>query len=66
MIKEICAALLEADVNVKLVGNLRKSIRGSVNFKDMAPGLNKKRIIQKARPPDSTSHVSSLTYTGCV
>lgn len=48
MIKEICAALLEADVNVKLVGNLRKSIRGSVNFKEMAPGLNKKRIIQKA------------------
>ncbi len=47
MLKEICSALLEADVNVKLVGSLRKSIKGSVNFKDLAPGVNKKRIIQK-------------------
>ncbi|RKF55686.1 Signal recognition particle 54 kDa protein-like protein [Golovinomyces cichoracearum] len=47
MIKEICAALLEADVNVKLVGNLRKSIKSTVNFKDLAPGVNKKRVIQK-------------------
>ncbi|KAI9847923.1 MAG: Signal recognition particle [Sclerophora amabilis] len=48
MIKEICSALLEADVNVKLVGNLRKSIKQAVNFKDLAPGVNKKRLIQKA------------------
>jgi signal recognition particle GTPase len=48
MIKEICSALLEADVNVKLVGNLRKSIKASVNFKELAPGVNKKRLIQKA------------------
>lgn len=48
MIKEICAALLEADVNVKLVGNLRKSIKNTVNFKDLSPGVNKKRLIQKA------------------
>ncbi|KAI9802374.1 MAG: Signal recognition particle [Piccolia ochrophora] len=48
MVKEICSALLEADVNVKLVGNLRKSIKGSVNFKDLAPGVNKKRLIQKS------------------
>ncbi|POS84830.1 signal recognition particle protein SRP54 [Erysiphe pulchra] len=48
MIKEICAALLEADVNVRLVGNLRKSIKATVNFKDLAPGVNKKRLIQKA------------------
>jgi len=47
MIKEICAALLEADVNVKLVGNLRKSIKATVNFKELAPGINKKRLIQK-------------------
>ncbi|KAI9777245.1 MAG: Signal recognition particle [Geoglossum umbratile] len=47
MIKEICAALLEADVNVKLVGNLRKSIKQTVNFKELAPGVNKKRLIQK-------------------
>lgn len=49
MVKEICAALLEADVNVKLVGSLRKSIKASVNLKDLAPGVNKKRLIQKVR-----------------
>ena len=48
MIKEICAALLEADVNVKLVGTLRKSIKATVNFKDLPPAVNKKRLIQKA------------------
>lgn len=48
MIKEICSALLEADVNVRLVGNLRKSIKASVNFKELAPGVNKKRLIQKS------------------
>ena len=48
MIKEICAALLEADVNVKLVGTLRKSIKATVNFKDIPPAVNKKRLIQKA------------------
>ncbi|KZF20297.1 signal recognition particle protein [Xylona heveae TC161] len=48
MIKEICSALLEADVNVKLVGTLRKSIKQSVNFKELPAGVNKKRIIQKA------------------
>jgi len=35
-------------VNVKLVGNLRKSIKQAVNFKELAPGVNKKRLIQKA------------------
>ncbi|EGX52715.1 Signal recognition particle [Orbilia oligospora] len=48
MIKEIGNALVEADVNVKLVANLRKSIRQTVNFKDLGQGVNKKRIIQKA------------------
>lgn len=27
MLKELCAALLESDVNVKLVANLRKNIK---------------------------------------
>ncbi|KAJ4115035.1 Signal recognition particle [Fusarium oxysporum] len=37
MLKEICAALLEADVNVRLVGQLRKSIKSTVNFKELPP-----------------------------
>lgn len=48
MLKEICSALLEADVNVKLVGNLRKSIKATVNFSNLPPHTNKKRLIQKA------------------
>jgi signal recognition particle subunit SRP54 len=47
MIKEICNALIEADVNIKLVASLRKSIRSTVNFKDIASGVNKKKLIQK-------------------
>ena len=48
MLKEICAALLSADVNVKLVGSLRKSIKQAVNFSSLPPATNKKRLIQKA------------------
>ncbi|KAJ5995224.1 hypothetical protein N7481_002201 [Penicillium waksmanii] len=47
MLKEICAALLSADVNVKLVQTLRKSIKSSVNFSQIPAATNKKRLIQK-------------------
>jgi signal recognition particle subunit SRP54 len=58
MVREICNALMESDVNIKLVSGLRKSIKGSVKFKDIAPGVNKKRLIQKVdetTPFDSPS-----------
>lgn len=48
MIKEISNALIEADVNIKLVSTLRKSIKSSVKFNDLPAHANKKRIIQKA------------------
>ncbi|KAI1762447.1 signal recognition particle protein [Hypoxylon sp. FL1150] len=48
MLNEICGALLEADVNVKLVSKLKNSINTTVNFKELPPGVNKKRLIQKA------------------
>eukprot|EP00053_Salpingoeca_punica_P008441 m.75773 g.75773 ORF g.75773 m.75773 type:complete len:532 (+) comp14608_c0_seq1:128-1723(+) len=48
MLKEICAALLESDVNVKLVFNMRKNLKSVIDFEEMAAGLNKRRIIQKA------------------
>lgn len=47
MLKEICAALLSADVNVRLVQSLRKSIKSSVNFTSLPAAVNKKRLIQK-------------------
>ena len=48
MVKEICNALVEADVNIRLVSSLRKTIRSSVKFNELPPHANKKRIIQKA------------------
>ena len=51
MIKEICSALLSADVKVNLVKKLRKDIQSTVNFKDIPANTNantKKRMIQQA------------------
>ncbi|KAK9432750.1 SRP54-type protein [Lipomyces doorenjongii] len=47
MLKEICMALLESDVNVKLVSTLRANIKKKINLKDQAPGINKRRLVQK-------------------
>ncbi len=47
MLKEVCAALLEADVNIRLVKQLRENVRGVIDFDDMAQGLNKRRMIQQ-------------------
>jgi signal recognition particle subunit SRP54 len=48
MLKEICAALLEADVYVQLVKELRENVRSVIDFDEMAGGLNKRRMIQSA------------------
>ena len=48
MLKEICAALLESDVNVYLVKKLRENIRSVIDFDDMAQGFNKRRMILQA------------------
>ncbi|KAK6434178.1 Signal recognition particle [Oleoguttula sp. CCFEE 5521] len=48
MIKEISNALVEADVNIKLVSSLRKQIKASVKFNELPARANKKNIIQKA------------------
>ena len=38
MLKEVQRALLEADVNIRLVKNLSENVRGAINFDDMAQG----------------------------
>ncbi|XP_068086030.1 signal recognition particle subunit SRP54 [Anabrus simplex] len=48
MLKEICTALLEADVNIRLVKKLRENVRAVIDFDEMAGGLNKRRMIQTA------------------
>lgn len=45
VLKEICTALLGADVNVRLVQKLRTNIKATVNIKEQPVGVNKKRLI---------------------
>jgi len=48
MVKEIGNALISTDVNFRLVAQLQKSIKKAVNFKELPPAANKKKLIQKA------------------
>uniref|UniRef100_A0AC35F5R9 Signal recognition particle subunit SRP54 n=1 Tax=Panagrolaimus sp. PS1159 TaxID=55785 RepID=A0AC35F5R9_9BILA len=47
MLKEVCGALIEADVNVKLVKVLRDNVKKALNFDDMTGGVNKRRLIHR-------------------
>jgi signal recognition particle subunit SRP54 len=50
VLKEICRALLESDVNVRLVQDLRKNIRSVIDFDELAksPAASQRKLIQKA------------------
>ena len=48
MLKEVSRALLEADVNIRLVKQLSENVRGVINFDETARGLNKRHMIQQA------------------
>lgn len=48
MLKEVCAALIESDINVKLVKQLRDNVRKALNFDEMMGGVNKRRLIQRS------------------
>lgn len=48
ILKDICKALLESDVNVRLVQQLRKNIKTIVNLDELAAGVNKRKILEKA------------------
>lgn len=47
LLKEVCSALLESDVNVKLVAKLRDDVKRKADLQNQPTGANKKRIIQK-------------------
>lgn len=46
LLKDVCTALLESDVNIRLVKKLRENVKSVINFDDMGSGLNKRRMIQ--------------------
>jgi len=48
MLNEIVRALLSADVNIKLINQLKINVKKKVNLAEMASGLNKRRVIQSA------------------
>ncbi|GER48448.1 signal recognition particle 54 kDa protein [Striga asiatica] len=47
-LNEITRALLQADVQVKLLADMKNNIKRIVNLDDLAAGHNKRNIIQKA------------------
>jgi len=53
LLKEVCAALLESDVNVKLVSQLRQKVKTKVKASfessgDKARETNRKQVVQKS------------------
>lgn len=48
MLNEVCRALLEADVNIRLVKRLKENVKSVIDFEEMAAGLNKRKMIQTA------------------
>lgn len=48
-LNEITRALLQADVQFKLVREMQTNIKKIVNLDDLAAGHNKRRIIQQVR-----------------
>mmetsp|Transcript_11743 Transcript_11743/g.30650 ORF Transcript_11743/g.30650 Transcript_11743/m.30650 type:complete len:486 (-) Transcript_11743:93-1550(-) len=48
MLQDICKALLQADVNVAQVKQLRTNVKTTVNFDNLASGINKRKLIESA------------------
>eukprot|EP00300_Choanocystis_sp_HF-7_P001604 c11291_g1_i2.p1 GENE.c11291_g1_i2~~c11291_g1_i2.p1 ORF type:complete len:482 (+),score=142.70 c11291_g1_i2:45-1490(+) len=48
LLKELGNALIAADVNVMMVAKMRKNIKAAISLDELAAGLNKRKIIQKA------------------
>lgn len=49
MLKEICRALMESDINIRLIQSLRKNVKASIDLGENTGAVNKKRNIQKVR-----------------
>ncbi|CAL2041817.1 unnamed protein product [Caenorhabditis brenneri] len=47
MLKEVCTALIESDVHIRLVKQLKDNVKKSINFEEIVGGANKRRYIQK-------------------
>jgi signal recognition particle subunit SRP54 len=50
-LNEISRALLQSDVQFKMVRDMQSNIKRIVNLETLAAGTNKRRIIQQVSPP---------------
>jgi signal recognition particle GTPase len=70
MVKEIGKALIESDVNVRLVFEIQKKIKKGIDFEVLPPGVNKRKLVQNVRLFYSThpmAHFAHLpTHTGSI
>jgi signal recognition particle subunit SRP54 len=48
VLKEVGNALVEADVNIRLVAALKKDVRNAIELELQVPGINKRRLIHRA------------------
>ena len=47
MLKEICKALLESDVNIRLVKQLKDNVKKAIDFDEVAQGETKVTLLIK-------------------
>jgi signal recognition particle GTPase len=47
ILSDISRSLLESDVNIKIVGKLRNTIKSRLNLEDEAMGTNKRKLVQR-------------------
>lgn len=62
MLKDISRALLESDVNVKIVVGLQNKMKSRLNLEMEAPGINKRKLIQRIVMEELVSCVLLLQY----
>ena len=61
ILKDISRALLESDVNIRIVGELRKNIKTRVNMEAEVAGTNRQKLIRRAIIDELVRMVSGRT-----
>ena len=66
MLKEICTALLEADVNIRLVKQLKDNVKQAIDFDEVAQGWFKCNSFCTPQAPDKFNPKVSLQTCGII
>ena len=66
MLKEISAALIMADVNIKLIKQLKENIKKILNFDELPGGINKRNYIKKVKKKKKNFKITQhFIFKGC-